>query len=76
MTSSDLNKPVFLKDLDPQDFLTFGVEQIAYIRQTVIDDQDVYAIHAADGTPLSVMESYSDALSAIYTNDLDASTLQ
>lgn len=76
MTISEFNPHAFLKDIDPQDFLTFGVEQVAYIRPTVVDEQDLYAIYAADGTQLFIVESYQAALRAIHISDLDASTLQ
>ena len=74
MTSSDTQD--FFKQLDWQDFLTLGIEQVAYIRPTQIEDQLAYAICAADGTTLSVMESYESALGAIHSNDMDATTLQ
>jgi len=74
MTQSETQQ--FFKQLDPQDFLALGIEQVAYIRPMKIEDQSAFAICAADGTTLSVMESYESALGAIHNNDMDVTTLQ
>ena len=71
-TKTDLN----LKNISLQDFLSFGMRDVAYIRPVKIEDATAYAIHAADGTPLSVMETMDNALSAVHQNDLEAVTVQ
>lgn len=76
MNSTEFTPQIFLKDLNTQDFLTFGVEQMAYVRPTIIDEREVFAIHAADGMPLYIVESRSEAMAVIHRNDLDALTLQ
>ena len=76
MTESDFDPQVFLRQLDPQDFLSFGLEQVAYIRPQKMDDEDVFGIYAADGTQLFIVDSFEAALRAIHINDLDATTLQ
>ena len=68
---------LLLKNLSKQDFLHVGLDQIAYIKP-VADDVDAlgcYSVHAADGSQLSVMDSYDTALAAIKMNDLFAVTL-
>lgn len=60
-----------LKTLSPQDFLSFGVEDVAYVREIDVDGRKGYSIHAADGTPLSVLSSMSEAISIIAHNDLE-----
>jgi len=64
-----------LKELSAQDFLTFGVQDIAYVRPVRVDGQEGYAVHAADGTPLSILESLSEALHIIQHNDLETAAL-
>lgn len=59
------------KDVSNKDFLTFGIEDIAYVRPVMIEDRKAFAIHAADGTPLSVVESEDSALATIHDNDMD-----
>lgn len=64
-----------LKNLSAQDFLTFGMHDIAYIRQVYIDGRDGFAVHAADGTPLSVLDSFDEAQQIILHNDLEFAVL-
>lgn len=67
----------FFKTLSTEDFLTFGVHDWAYIRPVSMKDGKMsYAIHAADGTPLSVMESLEQATLALKQNDLQSATVQ
>jgi hypothetical protein len=54
-----------------QDLLGFGVGQVAYIRPMQLMNKQLFAIHAADGTPLSVFDDEQAALAALAQNDLD-----
>jgi hypothetical protein len=72
----------FLKGLSAQDFLKIGIHEIAYIRP-VMETSNAqnpkthtgFSIHAADGTPLSVMATKDLALAALRNNDLIPVTL-
>lgn len=70
-----LNPRDFLKNLSTQDFLNFGIHEVAYIRQTLVEDRVAYAIHAADGTPLSVMDTQDSAAIVVRHNDLEPVTV-
>lgn len=61
-----------LKQLTIQDFLNVGLDQVAYIKcvEGNLDSSDIYSIHAADGSQISVMDSYDTAVAAIRINDL------
>jgi hypothetical protein len=75
MTNKDTNSVEFFKGLSPQDFRNFGVQQVAYIRPVVVQNKKAYAIHAADGTPLSVMDTHDTAIIAVRHNDLEPATV-
>ena len=75
-----------LKELSIQDFLDVGLNQVAYIRcleKSNLDNNDgssndnckSFAIYAADGSQISVMDSYDTAIAAIRINDLFPVTL-
>jgi len=64
-----------LRALSPQDFLSYGVQDVAYVREIHVDGKNGYAVHAADGTPLSVMDSLEEALHIIQHNDLESALL-
>lgn len=67
-----------LKQLSAQDFLDVGLDQVAYIRPIINsgDNEGYFSVHAADGSQLSVMDSYDTALAAVRMNDLYPVTLQ
>lgn len=60
-----------LKNISSHDFLTFGLHHVAYIRHVYNDGEGAYAIHAADGTSLSVLETLDEALKIIHHNQLE-----
>ncbi len=70
MNNIDENTATTLKGLSSQDFLTFGIHDIAYVRKINLQGEEGFAIHAADGTPLSVMDTMDEALRLIEHNDL------
>lgn len=75
MTHKELDSTHLLKSLNTQDFLDFGLQQVAYIREVSIDDRKAYAIHAADGTPLSVLDNMDTAITIARHNDLEPVTV-
>lgn len=48
-----------------------GQGQIAYIKPLATDAGTLWAIHAANGDPLAVLESRDIALAALRQNDLE-----
>jgi hypothetical protein len=65
-----------LRNLSPQAFLALGVDQVAYIRPVEVLSRKAYALHAADGTPLTLIDSLEGAVIAARQNDLDPVTVQ
>lgn len=61
-----------LKELSIQDFLDVGLNQVAYIKRIERNDlrADSFSIHAADGSQISIMDSYDTAVDSIRVNDL------
>lgn len=71
-SDSNLAEPrEVLKNLSSQDFLNFGLEEVAYIRPVEVDGEDVFAIHRADGTPISIAENMDSAIVSARYNDLE-----
>lgn len=62
--------------LPVEDFRNLGLDHIAYVRQ-VIDDSghDRFAIHAADGTELVVIDGRDMALGTIRQHELEPVSL-
>lgn len=65
-----------LRNLSNQDFLAFGVNQIAYIKPVKVLDRKAFALYGADGAALAVIDSLEGAMMAVQQNDMEAVTLQ
>jgi hypothetical protein len=59
------------KTLSARDLSSFGIEDIAYVKSVTIDGQKLHAIHAADGTPLTVVAERDLAFTTVRQNDLN-----
>lgn len=70
MTKIDVSGGV-LRQLSPQAFLTLGMGEMAYIRPVQVQGKQVYAIHAADGTTLTLVDDLAGACVLARQNDLD-----
>ena len=71
----ELDPPLNIDALSDQELLTYGIHDMAYIRQIRVDGDVSYMVHAADGTPLSTMDDRASALAAILSNELEPATL-
>lgn len=65
-----------LRALSAQDFLNFGLHQVAYIRPVHVEGQAAWSLHAADGTALTVQNKAHLAAVIARQNDLEPVTLQ
>lgn len=75
MTIKEASPRDLLKNLSTQDFLNLGMRDVAYIRPVSIENKTAYAIHAADGTPLKVMDTLAAAAVMVRENDLEPVTV-
>jgi hypothetical protein len=58
------------KTLSTRDLGTFGIEDIAYVKTVTVDGQKLHAIHAADGTPLTVVADRGLAFATVSQHDM------
>jgi len=66
-----------LRSLSSTDFASLGMSDLAYVKPVVLeDDRTGYAIHAADGTQMAVVNDRSLAFAAIRQHDLEAVDIQ
>jgi hypothetical protein len=82
MNNSNEGVRDFLKGLSAHDFLRIGMDEIAYVRSVSLKgpsevgaDKEAYAVYAADGTQLSVLDSMDMAMATMRHNDLLPVTL-
>lgn len=62
---------VRLKTFSVKEFAYWGLQEFAYIRSVVVDGQPTFAIHAANGAPVAVMETLVAVQVAVLENDLE-----
>jgi hypothetical protein len=65
-----------LREMSPQDFALVGMQQLAYVKQTVINGVAGFSIHAADGTQIGMAPSRDIAFAAVKQHELEPVSLQ
>ena len=66
-----------LKQLNDQDFLMYGVGDVAYIKPvTQANGQRAYGIYTADGNAVAALEKYEIARAMAMQHDLTVMTIQ
>ncbi len=56
---------LYLAQQNEADLLTFGLENLAYLRPVEVEDGNMVGIYAADGTQMAVMASRDEAIATI-----------
>jgi hypothetical protein len=49
---------------------SLGIEHIAYVKTVTVDGQKLHAVHAADGTPLTVVSDRKIAFATVSQHDM------
>lgn len=60
-----------LRALSPTDFAALGMNDLAYVKPVIVEDQNGFAIHAADGTTMAVVTDHDVAFAAIRQHELE-----
>ncbi len=66
---------VALKNLSETDWLTFGLNIVAYLRPALMNGQTIFAIHAADGSQLALVANRDVGLAAMQQHELEPVSL-
>ncbi|PHY01578.1 MAG: hypothetical protein CK529_01680 [Rhodospirillaceae bacterium] len=53
------------------DFSRLGLNQVAYVRQAMVNDMPMWSIHAATGDTLGSAETFAQAWVAVKQNNLE-----
>jgi len=62
--------PAFTQ-MSPTDFAAIGLNQIAFVKPTVVEGEAAFAVHGADGTPLAVVKDRDLAFAVVRQNDME-----
>lgn len=67
----NLKSSVPASPLSPEAFLALGMQHIAYVRPLASKGRMLWAVHAADGSPLTVIDDpYDVVLATVRQSDL------
>lgn len=70
------DKPIFTrKTASLGDLGSFGLETLAYVKPVIVDGQRFHSIHAADGTPLTVIPERDLAFATVRQYDLEPASV-
>jgi hypothetical protein len=64
-----------LQTMPDADWGAFAVDHVAYVKRIEMNGQVGYAIHAADGTPITVMDNRDVAMAAVRQNGLEPASV-
>ena len=59
-----------IRHLSTEQLQALGVAQLAYVKPVRMEGQDVFAIHAADGTPMALVPDLALAVAAIRQHEM------
>jgi hypothetical protein len=70
------DKSLFIrKSATTPDLGTYGLETLAYIKTVIVDGQKLHSVHAADGTPLTVIAERDIAFATVRQHDLEPASV-
>ncbi len=59
-----------VRHLTESQLKALGVSQLAYVKEVVINGEQAFAIHAADGTPMAITDNAKTAYAAILQQEM------
>ena len=61
--------------LSKRDLGSLGIDDVAYVKSVTIDGQKLHAIHAADGTPLTVVAERDLAFATVRQHEMSPASV-
>ncbi len=61
-----------IRIMSDQDLAVLGLQDLAYIKRVIVDGENAYSIHAADGTAIAVMADREVAFATVRQHELEA----
>jgi len=60
-----------LRYMSARELALFGMQDLAYVKQVIVNDVAAYAVHAADGTQIAVLPDREIAFATIRHHELE-----
>lgn len=62
--------PLDIRNLTQDQLMALGMADVAYVKRVVVDGEIVFAIHAADGSPMALAADRDLAMAAIVQHEM------
>ena len=66
-----MNRTEALYAMSTRDFALLGIEGVAYVKVVQVDGRTAFAVHAADGTPMAMLDDREIAFATIRQHDME-----
>ena len=66
-----MNRIERLKNISSREFALLGMNDMAYVKRVVVNDEPGFAIYSADGTQLALVPNEDIAYATVRQNDLE-----
>ena len=60
-----------IRHMSSRELALFGMQDLAYVKAVLIDGVSAFAVHAADGTQITVLPDREIALATLRQHDLE-----
>jgi len=60
-----------IRQMSSRELALFGMQDLAHVKPVVVDGASAFAVHAADGTQVTVLPNREVALATIRQHDLE-----
>ena len=66
-----MNISMNIRHLSANDLAALGVQDVAFVKQITVNDEIAYAVHAADGTQMALVNNRDVAFAAVRQHGLE-----
>ena len=60
-----------IRHMSSRELALFGMQDLAYVKQVLVNGVSAFAVHAADGTQITVLPDREIALATVRQHDLE-----
>ena len=66
-----MNEFEHIRHMTSRELALFGMQDLAYVKPVLVDGVTAFAVHAADGTQITVLPDREIALATVRQHDLE-----
>lgn len=67
----EMNEIERIRHMSSRELAHFGMQDLAFVKQVIVNGVTAYAVHAADGTQIAVLPDREIAVATVRQHDLE-----